>query len=343
MKKTFIALSAVLLTSGAMAQTNVHLSPAGGNVCNPMVISLTTNGNSFQPTSYLWSTGETTATISITTSGTYTLTVTGTLGSSGTQATRIRSGKYDVLPPPEITALSELWVCKGDTVRLAATPGYDSYVWSNGDTLSTFAQKMNKGGTGTPSLDTLNVSYTASIANLCSTTSDEVVIRGIRKPHGVGAHYNGRMNISPSDSIPAGLVLEYLYPVTYEMQFMDIENPDNIIKYTTAPGSRKAPASMLESGKTYSVTTSPIINDVEYCPGMASIIGISSGNRIGIGFNTEEPGYKTFIIYDVNGRKLLEKQAEQFNREWLDALAPQLFIVYKIGTTTEVVKMQRMH
>jgi hypothetical protein len=342
MTKTFIALTAVLLASGAIAQTNVHLSPAGGNVCNPMEISLTTSGNSFHPTSYLWSTGETTATISITTSGTYTLTVTGTVGSSGNQVTRIRSGKYDVLPPPEITALTELWVCKGDTVRLAASPGYDSYLWSNGDTTASFARKMNKGGTGTPSLDTLNISYTASIANLCSTTSDALVIRGIRKPHGVGTHYNGKMNISSSDSIPAGLVLEYLHPVTYEMQFTDIQNPVNILKYTTAPGSRKAPASMLEAGKTYSVITTPIINGVEYCPGMASTIGMASASRIGFGFNTEETGDKTFIVYDVNGRKLMERQAEQFNNEWLDALAPQLFIVHKIGTTTEVVKIQRM-
>jgi hypothetical protein len=340
MKKTFIASALVLCAASANAQNNVHLEPNGGNVCNPMQISLHIHGNSFNPISYLWSTGETTPTISINTSGTYSVTIVGHHGNSPNIDTLVRTANYNVLAEPTITALTDLWVCKGDTVRLAAVAGYDFIDWSNGATGTLFEKKMNNIGTpGFPALDTMSVSYTATIDKVCSVTSDAVLLRSIRKPHGVGRAYEGRMNLHSSDSIPAGLVLEYLYPVTYEMSFTDNANPSNILKYVTAPGSRKAPASMLSPGSTYTVVTTPIINGIKYCPGAPSTIGMASGSRLALGF-TEEEGIKTYTVYDLNGRKLIEKQAEEFNKEWLEQITPQMLIIHKTGITTEVIKMQ---
>lgn len=342
--KNLFTSSLVLLLAGtsAFAQNNVQLVPASGNVCFPMPISLGISGNSFTPTSYLWSTGETSPVIEIVASGTYTLTVTGEQGNSGNIVTHTKSATYNVLPVPSITALTDLWVCKGDTVKLQAVSGYDYINWSNGTTGTMFSKKMNLIGTpGTPALDTMTVSYTAGISGKCSTKSQPVLLRAIRKPHGVGQAYHGKMNIRANDSIPAGLVLEYLYPVTYEMAFTDMLNPSNVIKYVTAPGSRKAPASMLTPGNTYSVETTPIINNKRFCSGMISMIGIAvpSTNRLGVDF-TEEAGVKTFRIYDMGGRVLMEKQAENFDRQWLMEIPPQIVIVHKIGTTTEVIKMQ---
>jgi len=341
MKQIYLAATLFFIGATAFAQGNIKLMPLSGNVCNPMQITLDIKGSSFNPVTYLWSTGETTSTITIGTSGTYTLTVTGHHGNSPNWTTYTKTRTYNVLPVPQINALTSVWVCKGDTVRLQATAGYDTIIWNNGFVGSLFERQMNGVGTpGVPALDTANVSYTAIVTGVCSAESDGVVLRGIRKPNGVGSFYNGRMNLTSSDSIPAGLVLEYMTPVAYEMRFEEIGNANNIIKVTTAPGNRKVSASILEQGKSYTVTTSPVINNITYCPGAASTIGLASGLRLSHGFNENEEGLKTYRVYDVNGRLLLEKQAEQFDSKWLEGLTPQMFIVHKTGKTTEVSKIQ---
>ena len=200
---------------------------------------------------------------------------------------------------------------------------------------------------GLPELDTLSVSYTATLNGVCTVSSETVVLRGIRKPNGVGRFYQGKMNINSSDSIPAGLILEYMYPVTYEMTFTDVANPSSSIKYVTAPGSRRAPASMLTPGAIYSVETIPVINGITFCSGTPSLIGIASplraasGNRLSLG-SVKEEGTNTYTIYDISGRLLMQKIGEELNYEWLLEIAPQMLIIHKTGQTNEVYKMQLM-
>ena len=333
----------VFATATAFAQNNVRLEPVSGNVCSPMPISIHINGNSFNPVSYLWSTGETSPVIEIVTSGTYTCTITGYHGNSNNNLDTItRSAVYNVLAPAQIIPLTSLTACKGDTFRLAATPGYDYITWSDGSTASVFQKSvLNPVPAGSPKLDTLSVSYVATIDKLCSSAAQKVVLRSVRRPDGVGYFYQGKMNIKPTDSIPAGLVLKYIYPVSYEMVFTEISNPSNVITYVTAPGFRKAPASMLTPGTAYSVVSTPIINGVEYCAGDPSTIGVAapSGNRMTLGF-TEEEGVKTYRVYNVQGQLLMEKQSEEFNQEWVKDLTPQMIIIEKTGITTEITKMQ---
>lgn len=344
--KNYITTSLLLLlaVTGVKAQKgNVHLSPDDGNVCNPMEISLHIHGNGFNPVSYLWSTGETTPTIEITASGTYSVTVAGYHGNSQNLDTIVRTGIYNVLPAPQITALTPLWVCKNDTIRLQAPTGYDYVDWSNGASGEIWERAMTPRGIGAPVLDTMSVFFTAGIEKVCSVQSQSVLLRAIRRPEGVGRFYEGKMNIRPNDSIPASLVLEYLYPVTYEMTFTEIANPSNFIKYVTAPGSRKAPASMLTPGAAYHVETVPVINGIQYCPGPVSTIGIAanSGNKLTLGF-TEEGTMSTYRIFDVQGKMLLEQQAEQFNREWLTNIRPQMLVIQRLGETSEVIKVQHV-
>jgi hypothetical protein len=125
------------------------------------------------------------------------------------------------------------------------------------------------------------------------------------------------------------------------MSFTEISNPVNIIKYNTLPGSRKAPASILTPGAVYSVETSPIINGIKYCSGLASTIGIAgpSGSRLSLN-SPEEAGMKTYRVIDVQGRVIMEKQAEDFNAAWLSGIKPQILIIQCIGETTEIFKVQ---
>ncbi|MFN5324888.1 MAG: hypothetical protein ACK5C5_08220 [Bacteroidota bacterium] len=341
MKKLILSAAALLIAGTSFSQNNIKMFPRNGNVCNNMQLSLDVSGSSFGPVSYLWSTGETTPSITINNSGTYTLTVVGYgNGNNGALVSRTVTGSYTVLQPPTITALTDLWVCKGDTVKLQADQGFDLISWNTGATGSLLERPMIKGGNNTPSLDTLRVSYTSIINDVCARVSNTVELRGIRRPNGVGQFFNGKMDVKLTDSIPAGTVLEYLYPVTYEMKFTDQSDPNNVVTYMTSPGSRKAPANILQSGKTYSVITRPIINGETYCFGAPSTIGLLSGNRIGQMFEDSEEGTKTYRVFDMSGRMLFEKQAEQFNQAWLDQFAPQMFTIHKVGETTEVTKIQ---
>lgn len=79
-------------------------------------------------TAYLWSTGESTASIVVKTSGTYTVSVTGAGGCTGTSSPVTVSVGTTLVP--EITGRGAF--CAGDSTVLDAGAGYDTYAWSTG-------------------------------------------------------------------------------------------------------------------------------------------------------------------------------------------------------------------
>jgi hypothetical protein len=179
----------------------------------------------------------------------------------------------------------------------------------------------------------MTVYYSSTITGVCTSTSESVVIRGVRKPKGVGQFYCGKTNLNLNDSVPAGLVLEYLYPVSYDMEFTDLSDPTNVIYYVTQPGQLKAPLNILEAGKSYSVRTRPLINTWTFCYGDACTIGIASGNRL---MGNTVSSINTYRVMDVSGRILVEQKAETFNREWVRNFPGQVFIISETNEQGEV-------
>ncbi|HXC03508.1 MAG TPA: gliding motility-associated C-terminal domain-containing protein, partial [Bacteroidia bacterium] len=113
---------------------------AGGQVL------LTANGGG----SYQWSNGDTTAVISVTAGGVYTVTVSNACGSSSAQVQIL----VNPLPSPAISGLKD--VCRGDSVLLTASGG-TTYSW-------------NPGGQTTASIYVTNAGvYTVSVGNSCGT------------------------------------------------------------------------------------------------------------------------------------------------------------------------------
>jgi enoyl-CoA hydratase/carnithine racemase len=91
-------------------------------------VTLSAPGGSY---TYLWSTGATTSSINVTTSGSYSVTVTDVLGCSTTSAPTVVSA--NALPPqPTITASGPATFCTGGSVTLTAPAGY-TYFWGTGD------------------------------------------------------------------------------------------------------------------------------------------------------------------------------------------------------------------
>lgn len=101
----------------------VNITAGSTVLCSGASTTLTASGAS----SYQWSNGQTTAAITVSSPGTYTVTGTGTCGTATVTQT-ITAGN---LPSAQITSPSSV-LCQGHTLTLTATGG-DTYTWSTGN------------------------------------------------------------------------------------------------------------------------------------------------------------------------------------------------------------------
>ncbi len=109
--------------------------------------------------SYVWSSGETTSSITVNTAGRYSVRVVSG-GCNGTSDTvEIKSA-----PPISVSIQGDTSICAGASTVLSASPGFVSYRWSNGDSTSTTT-------VSTPG----SYSVTVRDTNGCETTSSRVV------------------------------------------------------------------------------------------------------------------------------------------------------------------------
>lgn len=105
------------------------ISPSGTvSICQNGVATLSANSAGIGG-SYLWSTGETTQSINVSTSGSYTVQITNYRGCSKTSAATV----VDVADAPVISASGPVRFCPGGSVTLTCSPA-SAYIWSNGDT-----------------------------------------------------------------------------------------------------------------------------------------------------------------------------------------------------------------
>jgi hypothetical protein len=111
---------------------------------------------------YLWSTGATTASITVKTSGNYTLTVKDANGCSS--AVSSQAVTVNPLPVATIAAGGPTTFCPSGTVILTASAG-SSYLWSTGAT----TQSINATSTG-------NYTVTVTNSNGCSVTSASMAV-----------------------------------------------------------------------------------------------------------------------------------------------------------------------
>jgi hypothetical protein len=125
--------------------------------------------------SYLWSTGATTQAVTVTASGSYSVTVTNANGCSATSSPTVVTVKPN--PTASITAVGPTTFCAGGSVTLTAASG-SSYLWSTGATTQSIS--ASAGG---------NYSVTVTNANGCSATSSPTVVT---------------VNANPTASITAG-------------------------------------------------------------------------------------------------------------------------------------------
>ncbi len=108
----------------------VTITPSGNTTfCQGGSVTLTSSGGSF----YSWSDGETTSSITVTTSGNYSVVVTNANGCSASSSST--SITVNPLPTAAITTSGNTTFCQGGSVTLTSSGG-SFYSWSDGETTS---------------------------------------------------------------------------------------------------------------------------------------------------------------------------------------------------------------
>jgi len=115
-------LPAIVITSSAISASIV--TNPGREVCEGTNVTLWVANNE----SYFWSTGETTQSIQVNETGTYSVTVTNYITGCQVSAAPV---DITVFPLPDVDIGNDTSFCKGDTLVLDAGDGYTNYNWNN--------------------------------------------------------------------------------------------------------------------------------------------------------------------------------------------------------------------
>ncbi len=135
------------------------ITPSGATTfCNGGSVNLTSDYGSGN----VWSTTETTQTITVNSSGTYSVTYTDGNGCSATSSTTT----VTVNPLPTVNAGADQTICDGSSVTLSGS-GAQTYSWDNG---------VTDGVAFTPAVGTVTYTVTGTDANGCSNTDQVDVI-----------------------------------------------------------------------------------------------------------------------------------------------------------------------
>ncbi len=183
-----------------------QMSPTPGNlglnlgqdttVCvGPYFINATISGAQ----GYLWSTGATTPTITVATTGTYSVEI------FGPNCITDKDTVMVTILSTGITLVPDTLICKKGTVTLNAPPGYNSYLWSNGST----ATSLTTSSPGTYAL-------TVTAANGCAYTDSISVMYvpySIPSPNFTWTPLSvqGNVYINQFNSISSGVNMSYFW------------------------------------------------------------------------------------------------------------------------------------
>jgi gliding motility-associated-like protein len=124
-----IASAATVVTVNALPVTPVITASGPTTFCDGGSVTLTSSAGS----GYLWSNGETTPSINVTTPGSYSVQVTNASGCQSAVSVATIVTVNPLPATPVITAGGPTTFCDGSSVTLTSSAGSD-YLWSNGET-----------------------------------------------------------------------------------------------------------------------------------------------------------------------------------------------------------------
>ena len=235
-------------------------------ICSGNSTTLTASGAD----SYLWDTGATTPSITVTEAGTYTVTGSTSDGCSGSAGVTVSVGAL-----PTITIGGNTSFCQGASTTLTAMGG-DAYEWNNGTTGSTLTATTP----GTYTVTGTNASGCSNTASIQVTTKPSYVNLPVSAAICQGASYNAM----GSTFSTAG---------TYHIEGYTTEGCDSIIDLTLTVNQLPSPT---------------ITGNTNICEGVSTTLAALGGTSFqwnngstGQAINVSNAGVYSVIVTDANG------------------------------------------
>ncbi|MBL0341261.1 MAG: hypothetical protein IPP71_10190 [Bacteroidetes bacterium] len=285
---TVSAMNGCTSSSSFTINTSGVVSPVINttSICGP-VNGVLDAGSGY--TSYLWSNGSTSQSISVSIAGTYTVTVTSGPNCSGTASATVVSAAN---PTPSITG--NLSICQGDNTTLNAGSGFVQYLWNTGATTQSI--NVSIGG-----------AYTVTVSNAAGCTGTDthiLTINPLPNPSisGVGAVCTGGVS-----TLDAGAGYStYLWSTGANTQLINVTTSNTYtVTVTNASG-----CSNLDTF-TFTVNPNPvpsISGQTSICSGSNAILdaGVYNSYLWNTGSTTNPlsartPGVYTVTVTDGNG------------------------------------------
>ena len=169
-----------------------NVTPSSSSFCSGGSVGLDA-GTGYS--AYNWSTGATTQTITATTAGVYTVSVTSTTGCT----TGSSSAVVNVYSPPNpiITPYGPTTFCIGTNLTLDAGSGYSAYSWSTGSTTET----TTVNSAGTYIITVTDVNGCTGTNSITTYTNDNPIVSGTSTDAGCSVA-NGTATANPSGGAP---------------------------------------------------------------------------------------------------------------------------------------------
>ncbi len=123
---------------------------------------------------YSWSNAANTAVVSVTQSGTYTVTVSDGNGCSGTSSVQV-----NVPLLSNVAVLGPSQICTGETAQLLASSGFETYAWSNGEITSSITVSQ----TGNYTVSVTDAEGCVDTASLYFTVNNAVAVNIALQPY----------------------------------------------------------------------------------------------------------------------------------------------------------------
>ncbi|MBL0095875.1 MAG: gliding motility-associated C-terminal domain-containing protein [Bacteroidetes bacterium] len=237
-------------------------SNGGTAICNGASLTLTAQSGS----NYLWSGGQTTSSIVVSSAGSYSVSVTNGSGCRGTSQPFVVT--VQASPTAVITALTDT-VCPGATTTLTAAAA-NTWLWSNGAT----TQAINVGAG--------NYSVTVSGAGGCTATSQPMPISSYVVNTPV-VNPSGSVNILQGDSIllQASGRLSYVWSTGATGSSIYVSATGNYSVVTTASNGCTSTSAIVQVTIISSSTILTAQGVTSFCDGGSVVLSsiFSSGNQ----------------------------------------------------------------
>jgi len=249
-----------IVTIGTQPTASTISASGATTFCQGGSVTLTASSNS----SYLWSTGETTQSITVNTSGNYSVTITNSCGSASSSPTTVT---VNPLPTVTITPGSATTFCVGNSVTLTASAA-NSYLWNTGATTQNIVVTTSG-----------NYSVTVTNANGCSATSSPTIVTVNPLPTAsITPSGATTFCVGNSVTLTANAASSYLWSTGETTQSIIVSASGSYsVTVTTICGSaNSSPTIVTVNPLPTAVITSG--SSTTICPGDSLILSASTGN-----------------------------------------------------------------